>query len=97
MNKQERIANAVEILRCSTAIAVKRRELERRFKGCKPSPRLKHIKPGQAFTTKTGSKRDFILLRKDEVYGYVKDGKISLCEEIRDSGMAFEKGGWRVI
>lgn len=62
-----------------------------------PKPRLCHIKPGQFFTL-LRSNQKHLLLSKDDLYGYVKHGRIGLSTELDPEGMVFGDGkGWRSI
>lgn len=59
-------------------------------------PRLRHIEPGQFFTLKNGGTH--LLLNKGYRYGYIEDGKISLCAELcpeRSSVVFGDGAGWR--
>lgn len=59
-------------------------------------PRLKHIQPGQFFTL-LKHREKLMLLSKDDLYGYVENGRIGLSTELDPEGMAFGDGeGWRL-
>ena len=62
----------------------------------RPTPRLRHVKPGQIIVLKHETKSRK-LIETDGKYGYFDGMKASLCHEVDEKLMAFGDGaGWRV-
>lgn len=67
----------------------------KRIDGPKPLPRLQHIEPGQFFTL-LAPREKLKLLHKDNLYGYVENGRIGLSTELDPETMVFREKGWRL-
>lgn len=62
----------------------------------KPTPRLRHVKPGQTVILAHEEEKR-TLLSVDKKYGYFEGLKACLCTEVKPELMKFGGGqGWRV-
>ena len=63
--------------------------------GSKPTPRLRHVRPGQIVYL-AHENRPRLLLDIDDHFGYFEGLQASLGHEVKETGMVFGEGGWRV-
>ena len=64
-------------------------------KGKPPTPRLRHVQPGQIVYL-VHENRPRLLLEVDDHFGYFEGLQASLGHEVKETGMVFGEGGWKV-
>ncbi|AWB35512.1 hypothetical protein [Orrella marina] len=63
--------------------------------GKPPTPRLRHVQPGQIVYL-AHEDRPRLLLDMDDHFGYFEGLQASIGHEVKETGMVFGEGGWRV-